>query len=148
MYYNIAFAREWNGSYIHRDTYSDWGMVPQSRPLVNPPEPKTTYIDIPGMNGAIDSTEILVSDVKYGMCEGQWKFYVLNDYNNKMDGINDWSDLYHDLCNVLHGRYATCVLESDPNHSYVGRFAISSWESSKDYSEVAINYKIYPNNSF
>ena len=47
MYHSITF---YTGT-IKLNTYDDWHLVPETRPLVTPPTQKTKYLDIPGANG-------------------------------------------------------------------------------------------------
>lgn len=76
MYHSISF---YDGT-SRFNTYSTWGLVPETRPHVVPPEPKTKYLDIPAGNGRIDLTESLTGYPVYNDREGEWVFYVLNDY--------------------------------------------------------------------
>ena len=57
-----------------RNTYEEWGMVPTSRPVINPPEVKTTYVDLPASNGVLDYSDLLLGTVPFGQREGSWEF--------------------------------------------------------------------------
>ena len=46
MYHSITIGS--------KNTWDDWYLIPSSRPVVNPPKPKTKYIDIPGADGHLD----------------------------------------------------------------------------------------------
>lgn len=76
MYHSISF---YDGT-SRFNTYNTWGLVPETRPFVVPPEPKTKYLDLPAGNGRIDLTESLTGYPVYNDREGEWTFYVLNDY--------------------------------------------------------------------
>lgn len=76
MYHSISF---YDGT-SKFNTYSTWGLVPETRPHVVPPEPKTKYLDLPAGNGRIDLTESLTGFPVFNDREGEWVFYVLNDY--------------------------------------------------------------------
>ena len=41
------------------NTWDDWHILAESRPVFAPPEPKTNYIDVPGGNGSLDLSELL-----------------------------------------------------------------------------------------
>lgn len=76
MYHSISF---YDGT-SRFNTYSTWGLVAETRPHVVPPEPKTKYLDLPAGNGRIDLTESLTGFPVFNDREGEWVFYVLNDY--------------------------------------------------------------------
>ena len=87
MYHSISF---YDGT-SRFNTYNTWGLVPETRPYVVPPEPKTKYLDLPAGNGRIDLTESLTGYPVFNDREGEWTFYVLNDYtatDNSIGGIS------------------------------------------------------------
>lgn len=120
-----------------RNTWDDWHILPTSRPVFTPPEPKTTYVDIPGGNGALDLSESLTGYPTYNDREGEFTFRVMNDY-----GL--WSDRYSEIMEYLHGRRLYAVLEDDPNWFYDGRFNVESWASGDTWSEITIGYRTNP----
>lgn len=119
-----------------KNTYNDWKLIPTSRPLINPPTPKTNYIDIPGMDGALDYSEVL-SGIKYNNRQGSWEFLVLNGYT-------EWSNRYSEIMNYLQGRRFRVVLEDDPFYFYMCRLSLNSWQSDKDWSKIVIDYIAEP----
>ena len=123
-------------SIYNRNTWSSWHLIPTSRPVVNPPEVKTKYVDIPGANGSLDYTEAL-DGVKYGNRTGSWEFMVANGYA-------EWSVLYQEIMNYIHGKYLKVVLMDDPNYYYVGRLSINQWKSDQRYSTITIDYNFSP----
>lgn len=147
-------------------SWKNWGLVPTSRPLVAPPDQKTSTIEINGTDGVIDASESLTKWPLYKNRTGSWTFYV-TDYNNYdeavldnndaeiLDNVNDlirasilgdWQTMYTRLMNALHGKMLVVVLDDDPNFFYKGRFKISQWISSNDgsLSGVTINYDVFP----
>ena len=124
------------------NTFSDWHLVPDSRPVIALPETKTVTVDIPGSNGILDLSESLTHYPLYNNRSGTLTFHVLNDYT-------PWDVLYHRIANYLHGRRRTLVLEDDPMYYYIGRYAIE-WTSNNDgtWSDVAINYELDPYKQF
>lgn len=125
------------------NTWEHWHIVPEERPCVNPPQPRTTYIEIPGMDGSLDYSEAL-GDLKYEMREGSWTFYVMNDYLLTDFPFNSWDELYDAILDTLHGQKLQVWLEDDPKYVYEGRFEVDRWESLEGHSKVTINYKINP----
>lgn len=76
MYHSITF---YDGTSAY-NTYGSWGLVPETRPSVVPPEPKTKYIDIPSGDGQLDLSDSLTGYPIFNNRESEWSFYVLNDY--------------------------------------------------------------------
>lgn len=123
-------------SIYNRNTWSSWHLIPTSRPVVNPPEVKTKYVDIPGANGSLDYTEAL-DGVKYGNRTGSWEFMVANGYS-------DWASLYNEIMSYIHGKLLKVVLLDDPNYYYMGRLSINQWKSDQKYSTITIDYNFNP----
>ena len=128
---------------IKKNTWTNWHLVPTSRPLVNPPTPKTNYVDIPGADGSLDYTEALSSVVHYGTREGSWEFYVAV-YATEYDKIGDfegWYDLYNDILNFLHGKKLKFTLDSeDSKYVWYGRLTVQDWKSDENWSKITIGY--------
>lgn len=94
---------------------------------LNPPEPKTYTVDIPGGDGVIDLTESLSGDVSYENRSQKFSFALMN-----MKGINDttiqeFERIKTQLSNFLHGKSFDYQLTMDPGYTYHGRFTIESY---------------------
>lgn len=120
-----------------KNTWDDWHLVPTSRPLVNPPQVKTNYVDLPGGDGVLDLTTALSGRPTYGNRSGSWEFLVMNGYQ-------DWSTLYSEIMIYLHGQEFRAILDDDPNYFYLGRFSVNSWKSNKNWSSITIDYNVGP----
>ena len=119
------------------NTWGSWHMVPTSRPVVNPPEVVTEYVEIPGADGALDFTEILAGRSVYKNRTGSWEFLVMNGYQ-------EWHRLYNTLLTYLHGKAFDIVLDDEPDYVYHGRLSINEWKSEERNSKVVIDYVIEP----
>lgn len=119
-----------------KNTYETWGMVPTSRPVVNPPEVRTTQVDLPAADGVLDYTELLTGRVPYGQRTGSWEFTL-------RPGVK-WVQVYTSLLNELHGLQHTIVLEDDPRFQYTGRLSVSAWKSDPSRTTVTIDYNLSP----
>lgn len=129
MYHSIYFGE--------KNTWDDWYLIPTSRPTFLPPPVNTSYVEIPGADGALDFTEALLKRPTYGNREGSFEFIVDN-------GHADWAELYSEIAMYLHGRTMNCYLEDDPNYYYSGRFAINEWKSDQQWSVLTIDYNVKP----
>lgn len=72
--YTITFSNL-NGS---KNTWSDWQLIPTSRPVAAPPEMNTHFVEIPGRNGVIDLSAFLTGEPTYKNRTGTWEFIVCN----------------------------------------------------------------------
>lgn len=120
-----------------KNTWDDWKILPIERPVFAPPKPKTTYIDIPGGNGALDLSESLTGYPIFENRTGSFKFRVMNDYV-------EWHERYTEIMEYLHGKSMNAVLADDPNYFYKGRFTVDSWASGNTWSEITIGYTVEP----
>lgn len=135
MYHSIIFGS--------KDTWVDWCLFPSSRPVFNPPLPKTTFVDLPGADGQLDLTTALTGDVAYNDRTGSLEFIVdngqLSDYNPKT-----WAKLYSEIMDYLHGKLLKATLEDDPLYYYEGRFSVNNWKSDPHNSKITIDYTVKP----
>ena len=129
MYHSITIG--------NKNTWNDWHLIPSSRPLVNPPNVRASMVDIPGSDGSLDLSEVLIGRPTYADRTGTWDFYVDNGYGK-------WADRYSEIMGYLHGQKMTAVLEDDPLFFYDGRFTVNQWRSDPYYSRISINYEVGP----
>lgn len=120
-----------------RNTWEYWRMAPTARPFVKAPKVKTEYVDVPGANGQLDYTEVLTGGVRYGQRTGEWSFMVDNGYW-------DWTVLYSDLLEYIHGKKHRIVLLDDPDYFYTGRLELDANFGTKDYAQIKIKYNLDP----
>ena len=112
-------------------------MIPSSRPVFNPPKPKTNFVDIPGSDWHLDLTEAVSGEITYEGRTGSFEFIVEN-------GFKEWHVLYSEIMNYLHGKAMIAVLEDDPGYYYEGRFSVNQWRSDPYYSTITIDYVVNP----
>lgn len=132
MYHSLIFGVKEGDTSAKYNTWDDFHLIPKTRPVINPPEPVTSYMEIPGSDIVLDYTETL-SGLHFKPRVGSWTFYVENGYG-------DWESRYSRLLTLLHGKKVRVVMEDNPNYFYDGRLTINSWNSEKDWSMVEIGY--------
>lgn len=130
MYHSITIG--------NMNTWTNWHLIPASRPLVSSPAVNKKMVEVPGRNGLLDLTEALTGTPTYGNRTGSWEFYVMHDY------WGNWVLCYSAIMNYLHGKTFRVVLEDDPDHYYEGRLSVQNWNSPKDYSRIIIEYELGP----
>ena len=123
-----------------KNSYSDFHLVSDGRPVISMPSPVTNYIEVPGASGRLDMSESLTNYPLYSDREGSLEFIVLNDYGPG----ETWADRYQYIARHIHGRRLELSLEDDPDYFYEGRFAVSGWESPSDggNSTISIDYTL------
>ena len=127
----------------HINTWDDWHIVASSRPSINLPEYKQNLIEITGMSGSIDISNVLTGYPLYGNREGSIEFIILNQYNRP--DAEHWVEVYHKISKFLHGRRLKMVLTDDePNFYYTGLFTVSDFQSGENNSTITINYILDP----
>lgn len=119
-------------------TFRDWYMVPEEGeiPVFNPPPARINMVEVPGMNGSLDYTDVLTGAPSYGNRTGSFSFLVLDDIA--------WPTAYSAIMTAIHGKKLNCVLDDDPNRFYTGRFTVNEWKSNRGYSRIVIDYNVDP----
>lgn len=143
MYHSITFKSD-NALINEKNTWTDWHLVPVSRPVINPPKVKTRIVDIPGGNGSIDLTETLTGRSLYYNRTGSLEFIVVNDTYEPVNDYIEWSLAYSNIVNAIHGRKLKAILEDDPDWYYEGRFFVNEWRSNRNHSSIVIEYDLNP----
>ena len=129
-----------------KHTYKSFYLIPTSRPFFAPPQIKSIFVDVPGMDGHVDMTDGFLGRPAYGPRSGSFEFAV-NHSEYGSDKLSlDWHDELSRLKAFFKGDVHTAVLEDDPYYYYVGRFSLSEWNSQADgtWSVVNIDYNVEP----
>lgn len=137
MYHSLIFQPDNEGR--RYNTWSNWHLIPSSRPIVPQPSPVYKYVDIPGRNGSIDISDYLTGTVTYSDRKGTFTFYVDNDKRS-------WASRRAELASFFNGRKMKMWLEDEANYYYYGRFFLREWrtDASSNYSQVTIEYQVSP----
>ena len=133
MYHSVTFGE--------KNTWTDWGLIPSSRPVFVPPTAKEKFIDIPGKSGPMDLSTLYAGRTVFANRQGSLEFIVT-------DQTRDWEELYSEITEYLHGRKLRASLEDDPDYFYEGRFSVNAWKSQKDFSRIVIDYNVGPYKKF
>lgn len=115
----IFYSAKING--IHM--LQEYGMALAEMHCVQPPEPKSNIVDIPGADGGIDLSEIAAGHVVYKSRIVTMKFGA----GRKKQ---EWHHLYSEIQKQFNGKMVKVVFDDDRGYYYSGRAAVS------DYSRV------------
>lgn len=133
MYHSLIFQ---DGNTIY-NTWDKWHLIPSSRPVIVQPTAAYKYIDIPGRDGQLDTTDYLIGRPTYSNRTGSFEFIVQN-------GFGPWYERRTELAAFFNGKKMKVFLEDEPDYYYVGRFMFKDWKSEKDFSKVTIEYTVEP----
>ena len=132
MYFSLTFGDT-------KNTWTDWGLIPSSPPVVPPPSPNLNLVEIPGrIKGPIDLSMALTGRITYQRISGSWTF-LKDDWR-----AQDRLDLYESLRGGLHGRETTVRLEEDSDHYFKGRFTVSQPQTGTGPMQIIIGYDLEP----
>lgn len=120
-------------------SWFSFGLMPSSRPFVEPPSQKTETIDIPGANGVVDLSNTPLGFATFENRSGSWDFYIAHDITDE-----SWEVTYDKLLQNIHGKKLAVILTDDPSYFYIGRCYIQSYTSESVCSRVTIGYDLYP----
>lgn len=133
MYYSLTFEK---GA---KNTWTDWGLIAASPPMVPPPAPQLNLVDIPGRHaGPVDLTRAIFSELKYPRITGTWEFIRIED------DIRTRIELYEEIRKWLHGRKTQVQTEDDMLHYYQGYFTIGEPQSGPNTVSITISYDLEP----
>lgn len=114
-----------------KHTYRDWGLLPKSRPTIAPPKVRTNYVDVPGLDGQLDLSEVLTGRAGYGTRNFTAEFVVIGARNR-------WDTLYSDILDTLHGQRVHIILDEDPGYYYTGRVTVNAMESDRKTATISL----------
>lgn len=101
-----------------KHSYDYFGLWLKERPDLGSPEPKTSFVDIPGADGLLDLTEANTGEVKYGN-----RVIVLTFA--AMVNLADQQTFKSKIYNALHGKkISKIILDEDPDWYYTGRATV------------------------
>lgn len=119
------------------DLSARYGLILVDGYNLEPPEPKTYTVDIPGGDGVIDLTESLLGDTAYQNRKLEFTFYRVN-----LESAVAFEQFMTEIKRFLHGKSFDFKITMDPEYTYHGRFTISNPTHSSYVSGIAGNFKM------
>ena len=123
-----------------KNTWTDWLLVPTSRPVIGSPPVKKMGVDIPGRNGTLDITGKITSNVCYENRQGTLEFLI--DHENP--DYTSWVVTKNKIMSFLHGKHMKLILEDEPAYYYDGRMEVEEFKANSDWSTISIAYDVLP----
>lgn len=112
-------------------SYKVWGLKLKEI-KIGLPEVKTSYVEVPGMNGSLDLTEATFGGVTYGMRMLEFSFDARNC------SYTDWASLVTAIATALHGQKLQITLDTDPDYRYTGRCELNTEKTNEVLAQVVI----------
>lgn len=119
------------------NTWYDWGLILTDKEI-GAAEPKENYVDIDGMSGSLDLTESLTGEVTYKDRTISASFWTDNS------SYRDRDVLMRKIVTSLHGKKIKIIEPDDPDHYYMGRVKIKSFDNTLPYLEFEIEATCEP----
>lgn len=146
MFHSIYFDKMVNGTRIARNTWTDWHLIPSSRPDIQLPSRKMNFVDIPGKDGSLDMSNYLTGRPMFDDRSGTWEFIVVQEYDGKDVDTRSWIVRKNELTDFFDGSFIAVRLEDQPGYFYRGRVYIDAngWKTGPSFSTVTISYRLDP----
>lgn len=136
--HSIRFIDSSSNPAVEKHTWTDWYLIPSTRPVISQPSANYKYVDIPGKDGSLDFSSYLVGRPTYTDRSGTLTFYVDNDHGN-------WATRKANIASFLNGqKILKMILTDDPNYYYLGRFYFKDWQTGDAFSTISIDYRVNP----
>lgn len=118
-------------------SYDTWKLMLRKAVEVTKPKPKTHYVEIPGMNGALDLSTAMTGEMRYEDREIICRFVTLSERD-------EWPVTESDMLEKLHGQEMKIVLDDDPDYYYLGRVTVGDAVQLNKSVEVEITAQVKP----
>ena len=119
------------------NTWTNWYLIPTSRPTMSMPGAQNRFTEIPGMSWSFDNSDYLTPDMMFADRSGSFEFLVDNDHAN-------WVSIYDAVRDYLNGKRLRMTLTDDPAWYYEGRFTVDQFRSDPKNSRITIGYRVAP----
>lgn len=119
------------------NTWYDWRLVLTGKD-VTPPEPKTNYIEIDGMDGTLDLSESLTGEITYK------DRIVSASFWTSEGSFTERTSLLRKIVSTLHGKKIKIIEPDDPDHYFYGRVKVKSLNNILPYATFTIEATCEP----
>lgn len=105
-------------SAFQRHTADDWGLVMTDKEI-GTPAVKEKITDLDDRDGILDRTDSMTGVPAYETRPLSFSFEYLG-------AIEEWADLFTEICNFLHGQRVEIHEPDDLNYYYIGRVSVGT----------------------
>lgn len=97
-----------------KHTFYDYGMIITNNDCVQPPEPYTYYVTVPGLDGELDLSETLTNDITYKNRK------IVLELGIKRPK-SEWKTIVSSFSSDFNGQKVKIIFDDDSEFYYVGR---------------------------
>ncbi len=120
-----------------KHSYNNYSLMLAEPPVVSPPKPKEHWVDIPGMNGALDLSKVQTGNMQYEMRTISMRFVYIGPRW-------DWPTVYSEIMNDIHGKNMHIILDDDPDYYYDGVVKVEKYEPKKAHFGLTVTCTVQP----
>lgn len=114
-----------------KHSFHELGLWLKKYPEITPPVPKTKYVEVMGMDGALDLSKVQTGHMQYHRRTITMEFSILGERET-------WPGKHSEILDLLHGEEMDLILDDDPQYCYTGRLSVSGFDPQKVTSGVTI----------
>ncbi len=114
-----------------KHSFHELGLWLKQYPEITPPLPKTKYVEVMGMDGALDLSKVQTGHMQYHRRTITMEFSILRERET-------WPGKHSEILDMLHGEEMDLILDDDPQYCYTGRLSVSGFDPQKVTSGVTI----------
>lgn len=149
--YRVVISMDRGGVY---DLYTDFGLVPSSKPYIEPRKHREKYVEVPGRHGSIDLCELFSDTPLYDDITGSLEFIIQNKrfYNllpnpaTNPNSLDDFGTFKRKIETALNGGTGSItILHDGTSETFKGRFWVDGYGNEESHSTVTIGYRVAPN---
>lgn len=136
------------------DLYEYFGLIPSSKPFIEPRKHREKYVEVPGRHGSIDLCELFSDGPLYDDITGTLDFIIQNSrYYNvlpnpsvKPESLDSFGVFKNKIEAAINGGTGTIQIEHDGlTETFKGRFWVDGYGAEDTHSTVTIGYRVSPN---
>ena len=120
-----------------KHSFHDLGLWLKSYPEITPPVPKTKYVEVMGMDGALNLSKVQTGHMQYSRRTITMEFSILKPRD-------EWPEKHSEILDLLHGEEMDLILDDDPEFCYTGLLSVSGFDPQKVTSGVTITMDAEP----
>lgn len=114
----------------------DFSLILQKK-TIEPPNLKTSTVDIEGMDGELDLTDFF-GEPFYKNRKISMDFFAWNVRYDDFDAI------FSNIQNAVHGKKMKIIFDSDASFYWIGRVTVNEWKTDRTSGSVSIEVDAEP----